>query len=117
MPRSSPLAVLLGLVVIASSCTGEAAECVSNGVGEVCAEANEGAITFRGDGLLSGSTVELGDTAVGPITYVVGDDGSFDPGSASGVMAVFSGTEFSFEVTATDADGAPLSGRIVVASP
>ena len=53
--------------------------CVSNDVGEVCAESDSG-VTFSGDGLEPGSEVRI----VGPeddlaFTTEVGPDGSFEP--------------------------------------
>ena len=112
--RSLVVWAALAAVLIVAACSSDSARCVSNHVGEVCANPNDGAVNFRGDGLLPGSEVVVGETVVGPLKYTVGDDGSFDPGSSSGVMAVFADTEFTFDVTATDADGNALTGQIEI---
>jgi hypothetical protein len=115
--RLRPLVGVVAVLATTAGCGDDATvECVSNDVGEVCADAGGGAINFRGTGLSPGSEVVVGETAVGPMSYTVDDDGSFDPGNSSGVMSVFSGTEFVFDVTATDADGNVLSGQIAIAT-
>jgi hypothetical protein len=114
LSRRRPLVVVVALLVATTGCGDDATvECVSNEVGEVCAVA-EGGVNFRGSGLSPGSEVVLGEPTVGPITFAVNDDGSFDP--SSGVLALFAGTEFTFDVIATDANGDPLTGRIVIAT-
>ena len=93
-------------------------ECLSNDVAEVCARA-DGAITFGASGLEPGSDVSLENEMLGPVTFAAGDDGSFGTDQAVGDVGVLSfivGTEFVFDVTATDALGEPLTGQIVIAS-
>jgi hypothetical protein len=109
----------VALMAMTTGCGDDATvECVSNGVGEVCARA-DGAITFTSKGLDPGSDVELENDMVGPITFTADDEGSFATDQAAGDVGVLSfvvGTEFIFDVTATDADGNPLTGQIVIAS-
>ena len=115
--RRSMAALTASVVILATSaCSSERAECVSHDVGEVCAEVNDGAINFHGDGLLPGSEVVVQETVVGPMVYPVGDDGSFDLGNSQGLMSVFADTEFTFEVFAVDADGNPLTGQIEIST-
>jgi len=103
-------------VLTISACSSESAECVSNDIGEVCAEVNDGAINFRGEGLSPGSEVVVDETVVGPITFTADADGSFDPGNSQGLMSVFADTEFTFEVFAVDVDGNPLTGQITIST-
>jgi len=107
------------LLAVASGCGDDATvECLSNDVGEVCARA-DGAITFSADGLEPGSDVTVDNDLVGPITFTADADGTFATDKAAGDIGVLSfvvGTEFVFDVTATDADGHPLTGQIVIAS-
>ena len=115
--RRSMAALTASVVILATfACSSERAECVSHDVGEVCAEVNDGAINFHGDGLLPGSEVVVQETVVGPMVYPVGDDGSFDLGNSQGLMSVFADTEFTFEVVAVDADGNPLTGQIEIST-
>ncbi len=51
-------------------------ECVSNDVGEVCAEQDNSAIRFNGQGLLPGSEVLLVSPALDPITFTADADGN-----------------------------------------
>ena len=107
------------LAALTSGCGDDATvECVSNELGEVCARA-DGAITFGAEGLEPGSGVELANDMVGPITFTADDEGSFATDQAAGDVGVLSfivGTEFIFDVTATDSDDQPLTGQIVIAS-
>jgi len=113
------LMALMALATLTSGCGDDATvECVSNEVGEVCARA-DGAITFRAKGLEPGSDVELANDMVGPITFTADDDRSFATDQAAGdggVMSFIVGTEFIFDVTATDANGQAQTGQIVIAS-
>jgi len=106
-------------LLAAAGCGDDATvECLSNGVGEVCAHA-DGAITFSAEGLEPGSDVAFDNDMVGPITFTADADGAFATDQAAGDVGVLSfvvGTEFVFDVTATDADGDPLTGQIVIAS-
>ncbi len=117
--RFVPCAAAVALMAMTSGCGDDATvECVSNGVGEVCARA-DGAITFSAKGLDPGSDVELENDMVGPITFTADDEGSFATDRAAGDVGVLSlivGTEFTFDVSATGADGNPLTGKIVIAS-
>ena len=112
-------ATAAALAALTSGCDDDATvECVSNEVGEVCARA-DGAITFSAEGLEPGSGVELANDMVGPITFTADDEGSFGTDQAVGdvgVMSFIVGSEFIFDVTATDSDGQPLTGQIVIAS-
>lgn len=112
-------ATTAALAALTSGCGDDATvECVSNEVGEVCARA-DGAITFSAEGLEPGSGVEFANDTVGPITFTADDEGSFGTDRAArdvGVLSFIVGTEFIFDVTATDSDGQPLIGQIVIAS-
>lgn len=112
-------ATTAALAALTSGCGDDATvECVSNEVGEVCARA-DGAITFSAEGLEPGSGVEFANDTVGPITFTADDEGSFGTDQAArdvGVLSFIVGTEFIFDVTATDSDGQPLTGQIVIAS-
>ncbi len=114
--RFVSFAVTVALVALTSGCGDDATvECLSNDVGKVCAR-SDGAITFSAEGLERGSDVELANDMVGPVTFTADDDGSFATDQAAGVMSFIVGTEFIFDVTATDANGQPLTGQIVIAS-
>lgn len=102
-------------VLTISACSSATAECISNDVGEVCANTGD-AIHFRGEGLLPGSEVVVDETVLGSTTFNADADGAFDPGSSQGNMSVYADTEFTFEVTATDADGNPLTGQITIST-
>ena len=112
-------ATTAALAALTSGCGDDATvECVSNEVGELCARA-DGAITFSAEGLEPGSGVEFANDTVGPITFTADDEGSFGTDQAArdvGVLSFIVGTEFIFDVTATDSDGQPLTGQIVIAS-
>lgn len=99
-----------------AACSSASVECVSNDVGEVCAQVDDDAINFRGDGLLPGSEVVVHENVVGPTVFTADDHGSFDPGSSRGLMSAFADAEFIFEVFAVDAGGNPLTGQITIST-
>jgi hypothetical protein len=104
------------LVSVAAACSDDNAECVSNDVGEVCAE-QDGGIRFNGQGLSPGSEVRYESAELDPITFTVDAEGAFgDEPGAIGVLSLFTGTEFTFDVVAVDADGNALTGKIVIAT-
>ncbi len=110
---------LLGVAVVtaavaAAGCSDDDAVCVSNEVGEVCAQ-SDGSITFRGSGLLPNSDVSIDNPEVGSVVYGVDSDGKIKS-EGSGVLSLFADTEFTFTVAAVDADGEPLQGVIVIRS-
>ncbi|HSM67693.1 MAG TPA: hypothetical protein VK860_15415 [Ilumatobacteraceae bacterium] len=103
------------VVVTASGCgADDDAVCVSSEVGAVCAESN-GSISFAGRGLEPGSAVTIDHPDVGPIERVADANGEFGPGGG-GVLSFVADTEFTFTVSAVDADGEPLQGVIVIRS-
>ena len=92
------------------------AACVSNDVGEVCAE-SDGGVTFSGDGLEPGSEVQV----VGPedqaFTIEVGPDGSFEPEPGNvGVIGGAADAQLTFTVSALDGNGDVLAGDITVSN-
>ena len=108
------VAVMTAVVAAAGCGSDDDAVCVSNEVGEVCAE-SDGSITFAGRGLEPGSDVTIGNPRVGPIERVADANGEFGPGGG-GVLSFIADTEFTFTVSAVDADGEPLQGVIVIRS-
>ena len=109
--------LLLGvaaMTAVVAGCGSDDAVCVSSEVGEVCAD-TDGSITFSGRGLQPGSEITIDHPEVGPIERVADADGGFGPGSG-GVLSFVADTEFTFTVSAIDADGDPLEGVIVVRS-
>ena len=105
-------------VLVVTGCGSDSeAICVSNDVGEVCADSPNGGITFSGEGLEPGSEVQM----IGPEdeTFVieVGSDGSFEPASGNvGYLFVVADTEFTFNVAAIDTNGDALEGDIIVSN-
>ena len=90
--------------------------CVSNDVGEVCAEQDDSSIRFNGQGLSPGSVVRYVSPLLEPITFTADPDGAFDPGNTTGVISVVADTVFTFDVSATDAGGSPLVGQIEIST-
>ena len=107
------------LATLTAGCGDDATvECLSNDVGEVCAR-SDGAITFTASGLEPGSEVMIDNELVGPITFSADEAGAYATDQATGDIGVLSfivGTEFVFDVTATDADGQPLTGQMAIVS-
>jgi hypothetical protein len=90
--------------------------CLSSEAGEVCAEGGDGQVQFSADGLEAGSEVRIESDEFGSVVYTVGADGSLADAGAQGLMSFVAGTEFSFAVTATDAQGEPILGNITVSA-
>ena len=111
---------MLSSVVAATvaGCSSDAsAVCVSNDVGDVCADESSGAITFSASGLAPGSEVEV----VGPeeqsfILQIDGDGTYAPPAGSVGFLYAFADTELTFIVTATDSRGELLKGDIVIST-
>jgi hypothetical protein len=116
--RRAIVGVVGALALGAATACGDASDavCLSSDVGELCAERGDGRIEFSGTGLKPGSEVQIDNEELGPITLVVDDDGTLDTAGAVGALALFSGTEFSFTVTATDGRGGPLAGELTVST-
>lgn len=109
------IAAVLGLVSCGSD--GDTV-CVSTEVGEVCADNSDGGFTFAGSGLAADSQVVIDNVEFGPATYSVDADGEMvtGPAGAVGLLSFVAGKEFTFTVSALDADGEPLDGDIVISS-
>jgi hypothetical protein len=102
---------------VAVACGGASASvCISSESGEVCADGGDGRITFSGEGLEPGSTVQIDNDRLGPLSLDVDADGRLDPNGMVGVLALFADTEFTFDVAATDDEGAPIAGEITVST-
>ena len=116
-PRRTLLAVaaVAGILATSGCGSGDAAECLSNDVGKVCADNSDGSITFSGNGLAPDSVVIIDNSDVETSSYQVGADGSFEPDGA-GFLSFFAGTSFTFTISAVGADGRPIEGEIVVTS-
>jgi hypothetical protein len=107
--------------VVAATVTGcssdESAVCVSNGVGDVCADESNGAITFSARGLAPGSEVQvLGPEEQAFVLQIDGDGTYAPPAGTVGFLSAFANTELMFSVSATDSDGELLEGDIVIST-
>jgi hypothetical protein len=105
------------MLVVTGCGSDREAVCVSNDVGEVCADSQNGGITFSGEGLKPGSEIQM----IGPddeaFVIDVGPDGSFEPGSGSvGYLSVVADTEFTFNVAAIDTNGDAFEGDITISN-
>ncbi len=90
--------------------------CVSNDVGEVCAESDSG-VTFSGDGLEPGSEVQMDGPEDQAFTIEVGPDGSFEPEPGNiGVISGAADAQLTFAVSAIDGNGDVLAGDITVSN-
>jgi hypothetical protein len=91
---------------------------VSNDVGDVCADASEGRITFTGRGLAPGSEIMVTGPAPDDqsVFLEVGVDGTSATPDASGVLFAFTGTDVTFRVAATDDLGERFEGEIVLST-
>jgi len=104
-------------VVAATGCGSDSGTmCLRSDAGEVCAEGGDGRIEFSGSGLEPGSEVVFDNAELGPIALPVDADGSLEIDGTVGVLALFAGNEFTFAVTATDDQGAPIVGDITVST-
>ena len=109
--------VMLGSIstLVFSGCGSDGESvCVSNDVGQVCAESDSG-VTFSGDGLEPGSEVQM----VGPedraFTIEVGPDGSFEPEPGNvGLIGGAADERLTFAVAAIDGNGEVLAGDITI---
>jgi hypothetical protein len=114
--QRAPVVGVVVALALATSCGSDSdTVCVSNDVGEVCADNADGQIAFTGNGLDPTSDVTIENSQVGPILYDVDVDGELGS-DGSGVMSFIADTEFTFTVYAVDADGQPLVGDIVIRS-
>ena len=112
--------VILGSItmLVVTGCGSDSeAVCVSNDVGEVCADSQNGGITFSGGGLTPGSEVQM----IGPedeaFVIDVGPDGSFESGSGNvGYLSVVPDIEFTFNVAAIDTNGDAFEGDITISN-
>ncbi len=107
--------------VVAATVTGcssnESAVCVSNDVGDVCADESNGAITFSASGLAPGSEVQvLGPEEQSFILQIDGDGTYAPPAGPVGFLYAFANTELTFIVTGTDSHGGQLEGDIVIST-
>jgi hypothetical protein len=113
-------AVLAGsaaLLVMVGCGSGNSETCISNDVGQVCANGDDGRVTFSGQGLEPGSEIELVGPDETPVMLPVGADGTFDTESgALGFLHVFADTELTFVVSATDDRGDRLEGQLTVST-
>ncbi len=113
-------AVLFSAVAVnaAAGCSSDAsAVCISNDVGDVCAEESNGAITFSASGLAPGSQVQVIGPEDQPFSLLVDDDGAHAPPAGSvGFLSGFPDTELTFTVTATDSRGELLAGDIAIST-
>ena len=117
MRRTVVGAVVALALGAATGCgSGSDAVCLRSDAGEVCAESGDGGIEFSGSGLAPGSEVQFDNDQLGPIALPVDADGSLDVEGSVGVLALFDGTEFTFAVSATDDQGAPIVGNITVST-
>jgi len=107
--------VVVGFLATSGCGSGDSVECLSNGVGKVCADNSDGSIRFSGNGLTPDSAVIIDNSDVGTSSYQVGADGSFEPDGA-GFLSFVAGTSFTFTISAVDADGSRIEGEIVVTS-
>ena len=95
----------------------ESAVCVSNDVGDVCADESNGAITFSASGLAPGSEVQVVGPEENSFILQIEDDGTYAPPSGSvGFLYAFANTELTFTVTATDSHGEQFEGDIVISN-
>lgn len=107
--------------VVAATVTGcsseESAVCISNDVGDVCADESDGAINFSASGLAPGSEVQvLGPEEQSFILQIDGDGTYAPPAGSVGFLYAFADTELTFMVTATDSHGELLEGDIVIST-
>ena len=109
---------LVGAVMLVGAACSEGSDavCLTSGSGDVCADGSDGSIEFSGSGLEPGSEVRLESDELGPVVLRVDADGGLDPTGAAGVLALFSGTEFTFAVSAVDVEGNPIVGDITVST-
>jgi len=119
----------MAVVIVALSGCGshKSTECVSSERGEVCATSEGGAITFTGHGLKAGSKVAIATVAQIPrtsepeqsrSTLDVGEDGTLVTAEQGqvGFLSVFADTKVTFTVSATDEDGVPIEGDLVLST-
>ena len=93
----------------------DAARCLSSDRGEVCADGSDGSVEFRGSGLEPDSEVVVDHPGPGDSRFVVESDGTFQPNGRA-FMTFVAGTTTTFTISATDADGNPIEGEIIVVS-
>lgn len=107
--------VALGIAIVAGCGSGDSATCLSNEIGRVCAQTADGSIRFSGSGLTPESEVLIDHPDLGPSTFTVDADGTFEP-DGRGVLSLFADTPFTFTIAAIGADGQPIDGEITVRS-
>jgi hypothetical protein len=115
-PKRTHWVVGAAMLMGAACSEGSDAVCVSSGSGEVCADGSGGSIEFSGSGLEPGLEVRLESDDVGVFVLRADADGDLDPTGAAGVVSLFSGTEFTFAVSAVAADGNAMAGDITVST-
>lgn len=109
------VAALISIAVLNGCGSGDAAQCVSSGTGEVCADESDGSVKFSGSGLDPDFDVVVNHPELGDSRFVVESDGTFEP-NGGGFSAFVAGTTIIFTISAVNADGMPLEGEIVVTS-
>lgn len=110
--------VYASAVLLMAGCgSGGSESCVSNEVGEVCADGGEGRVTFNARGLEPGSEIELVGPDDASVVLPVGPDGTYEMESgAQGYLSVFADTEVRFTVSAVDDGGNRLDGQLAVST-
>jgi hypothetical protein len=104
-------------VMVATGCGSESGiVCLRSDAGEVCVEGGDGRIEFSGRGLEPGSEVRVENDRTDPLTLTVEPDGSLDPGGTAGFLSLSADTEVTFTVTATDDQGDPIVGDIMLST-
>jgi hypothetical protein len=89
-----------------------ALRCVRAGDAEVCGNQTDGGIMLEAKGLKSGSTVKLSSAATGSSEVAVGGSGHL-----VGTVGFISAADIVVTVTATTADGEPLTGDLSFPKP
>lgn len=100
-------------VALAGCSSGGSSQCLSSDSGEVCADNSDGSVKFSGSGLDPDSDVVVNHPELGDSTFVVDDNGAFEP-DGGGFLAFVAGTTIAFTISAVDAEGTPITGQIVV---
>jgi hypothetical protein len=103
-----------GLCLGGASCSPSTTvrRCVRAGDAELCGNRNAAGIMLEANGLKSGSTVKLSSVATGSSEVAVGGSGHL-----VGTVGFISAADIVVTVTATTADGEPLTGDLSFPKP
>lgn len=110
----APAALACAVAVALVGCADDSsAVCLSGEAGKVCVEDSDGSVRFFATGLAPRSALTVAEQSGDPATYVVDEDGNWEP-EGLGFLYAVAGTTLTFAVRAVEVDGSELAGNLTL---